>query len=333
MESEGDWVADPGITWRILLTADLTAAPLENDVRAALADLHAAQGWPGAGTVMTSDDGPALRRTLGDLPGRDLAVGLAGRTVVVSAHHSRVDGLGLLAVLAAVTGTAVTSSARGVADRPAAAGLVGTVGRRLVEVAATPPARVDGVGDTGATGDTYVETTLPGARRTADLVHAAARAVVAHNRGRTRHVAIAVGVSRAGGDETRIADHSALLRLRDVERLDLAGVRAALASAPTQHAAQGGSGGGGAVLRLGLRALAPRLGSTLLVSHLGTVTAPGVERLAFHPVTAGGTGLALGASTLAGTTTLTLRGRGRSWTHDGLERVLEAVAREVRGDR
>ena len=74
-----------------------------------------------------------------------------------------------------------------------------------------------------------------------------------------------------------------------------------------------------------MRVLARRLGSTLLVSHLGEVTAPHVERLAFHPVTAGGTGISLGAVGHRGRTVLTLRARAADWDADGLERVLEAV--------
>lgn len=336
------WVADPSITWRILLTADLVAPPHPHDVRTALAALYAAQGWAGVGSVVTGDDVEALRRSLGEVPGAGLVVGLAGPTIVVSAHHSRVDGLGLLAVLTALTGGLVSSSARGVADRPSGSGFVGTVGRRLLEVAAAPPARIAGSQrSTHARGDVYLATDVPGEHRTSDLVHAAAGAVVAHNGARrTRHVAIAVGVSRAGGDQTQIADRSALLRLRDVERLDRQDVRAALAVAPTQHLGGTSAGsGGGAVMRLGLKALAPRLGSTLLVSHLGTVSAPGVDHLAFHPVTAGGTGLSLGAVTLGqvgpvgASTTITLRGRGRSWTRDGLEHLLEAITRELRQQR
>ncbi len=95
-------------------------------------------------------------------------------------------------------------------------------------------------------------------------------------------------------------------------------------SAPVQPAAAG-AGAAGGLVGVGLRLLAPRLGSTLLVSHLGEVTAPGVADLAFHPVTAGGTGLALGAVGLGGRTVLTLRGRARDWDQNGLERLLEAV--------
>jgi hypothetical protein len=64
----------------------------------------------------------------------------------------------------------------------------------------------------------------------------------------------------------------------------------------------------------------------VLVSHLGRVTAPDVRELAFHPVTAGGSGLSLGAVTLGDRTTLTLRARASAWDADGLEQLLEAIA-------
>ena len=81
---------------------------------------------------------------------------------------------------------------------------------------------------------------------------------------------------------------------------------------------------GGAV-SLGLRLLAPRLGSTLLVSHLGDVTCPGVAALAFAPVTGGGSGVSLGAVGHDGATTLSLRARGRTHDADDLAELLEAI--------
>ncbi len=336
------WVADPLIAWRIVLTADLAAPVAEQDVRERLTRLHADQGWPGPGVVRVAPDLHDLRRELGDEREGVVSLGLSpdGKHLVVSAHHSAVDGLGLLAVLAAVTGGPVSSSARGVGERPDGSGPVGTIARRLAEVAVRPPAGVTArrpfITDPL---DVYVERGVPGTIRTADLVVAGARGVAAYNRStpgrrRTRHVAVAVGVTRdaAPGPDGLIADRSALLRLRDVESLDLEAVSAALREHPTQRAVQG-AGGGAGLLRLGLRLLAPRLGSTLLVSHLGTVTAPEVKSLTFHPVTAGGTGIALGAVSLGGTTPpttrLTLRARGSDWTHDGLEQLLEAVVTQL----
>ncbi len=330
------WIADPAIAWRIVLTADLGAPLLLDDARPRLAALHADQGWPGEGTVRVADDLEDLRRDLGDEREGVVSLGLTpdGRRVVVSAHHSRVDGLGLLAVLSAVTLSTITSSARGVGERPDGSGPLGTVVRRLVEVGATPPARITtSPPTTPDPRDVYVERDVSGVVRTGHLVLAGGRGVAAFERDHggarrpPRHVAVAVGVTR-DATPSPIADRSALLRLRDVERLDLAAVTELLRHAPTQRAAQG-AGGGAGVMRVGLRLLAPRLGSTLLVSHLGEVSAPEVGSLAFHPVTAGGTGVSLGAVGIGGTTRLTVRARGSDWTHDGLERLLEAVVGEL----
>ena len=90
--------------------------------------------------------------------------------------------------------------------------------------------------------------------------------------------------------------------------------------------AAGGSGAsGGATVALAMRALAPRLGSTMLVSHLGSVTTDAATDLAFYPVTAGGAGLSLGAVTQNDSTTLTLRGRASRWDDDTLTGLLTRV--------
>ena len=337
-----DWVADPAIAWRIVVTAVLTTPLTLDDARDRLVSLQTQQGWPASGRVLTGTDEAELRRRLGDERQGVVSLGLTddGRRIVVSAHHGRVDGLGLLAVLVAVTGASVTSSARGVGDRPDDAGPLGTIARRLVEVALTPPARIASPSPSTRPGapddlDVYVERELSSPVRTAALVLAGARGVTTFNRAHaarrrtrhTRHVAVAIGVARDTSTAT-ISDRSALLRLRDVERLDLGGITAALAQAPTQRPVHG-TGGGAGLVTFGLRVLAPRLGSTLLVSHLGNVAADGIDALSFHPVTAGGSGVSLGALTLAGRTRVSLRARGDAWTHDGLEQLLEAVVAEI----
>ena len=168
-----------------------------------------------------------------------------------------------------------------------------------------------------------VEIELPGSFRTAEIVHAAVGALV--DRGTGPRVAVAVGVTRDPDAGGAIEDRSALLRLRDVERLDLPGIERALREAPVERPPVARSGLVDRAAAVAMRILARRLGSTLLVSHLGEVTAPNVERLAFHPVTAGGTGLSLGAVGLRGRTVLTLRARAADWDADGLKQLLEAV--------
>ncbi len=316
------WVADPAIGWRILLTAAL-ARPLDAaSTLSALADLHAEQGWRGVGQVMEADDLSDLQARLTASSEHLVQIGLAGTQVVVSCHHSQVDGLGLLAVLQRVLGTQVSSSARGVGDRPHQAGALGTVGRRLAEVALAPPARIASPGGDSERGtDVLIEAAVPGVHQTAALVHAAVRGI-----GAPRRTAVAIGVARPV-DDGRILDRSALLRLRDVEKSSSHQIAEQLRDAATQRPVRPGSGAG--LMQVGLRLLAGRLGSTLLVSHLGKVTAPGVDRLAFHPVTAGGSGVSLGAVALGGETVVTLRARGSAWTRDGLEQLLEAVVTEL----
>lgn len=326
------WVADPGIGWRILLTARLAGPPDHADVADRLAAITAVQEWPAPPPLRARDDLTALQRELVLADPAPLLVGVSGARLVLSAHHSAVDGLGLLVLLDRLGAGTVRSSARGVGARTTTGGTARTTARRLREALLHPPARVSPPpGVLAGTGDVLVERTLPGTHRTAVLVDAAARAIVTHEhvRGRTAaHVAIAVGAVRDQPTDASapVADRSVLLRLTDVEDLGADGIAAALATAPVQTPP---AGGGNPLLArataVGLRALAPRLGSTLLVSHLGEVTAPGVRGLSFHPVTAGGTGLSLGAVGHEGTTTLSLRGRASAWNDNGLEQLLEAV--------
>ncbi|GAA3520808.1 hypothetical protein [Nocardioides daeguensis] len=330
------WVADRRIGWRILLTASLGEAVPTVELAGRLAALTRSEGWTSR-PPLTAPTLGQLREALAGSSPEPLLVGVHGRDVVLSAHHSVVDGLGLLVVLERLGLGPATSTARGVGDRATTGGLAATVARRLGEVAFHPPAGVTPPTVSGPrAGDALVEAELAGTVRAARLVHAAARAVVRHEavQGRNaRHVAIAVGAVRGqqtAGDGQQLGDHSVLLRLRDVERLDLAEVGQALRTAPvvtppTPAGERPWSRLTAGMASVGLRLLAPRLGSTLLVSHLGDVTAPHLDRLAFHPVTAGGSGISLGAVGHRGRTVLTLRARAAQWNDNGLEQLLEAV--------
>ena len=325
-----EWVADPSIAWRILLTAR-THEPLDPVALAARqSTLHASQGWAAA-TDVAVDEPDVLRRRLAEVRDEPLVVGLADQHLVVSAFHAYVDGLGLLDVLAALVDSPASSATRGIGDRPPAQSVLRAGLSRLAEVAVAPPARVATVPVTATGGDAYAATSVDGPVRTAALVHAAAAGIVAHNRaaGRSaRHVAVAVGAGRPAAPGEPLANRSELIRLRDVDRMAAADVEAALRSAPLSGA--GGTGAaGGRVTQVALRILGPRLGSTMLVSHLGEVTTAAASDLAFYPVTAGGTGLSLGAVTHDGRTTLTLRGRGSDWAADGLEGLLAGIAAQL----
>ncbi|GAA3822138.1 hypothetical protein [Nocardioides panacisoli] len=329
------WVADPGIGWRILLTARLAVPLAPAAAGSALRALCHEHDWDPAEPVV-GDELTSVRAELAAPHPAPVRVGLAGPELVVSAHHSAADGLGLLEVLSSLTGAPVSSDARGAGRRPPGAGLARTVGRRLTEVALHPPAPVTSPSPPQpARGDVLVEGDAPPGLRTADLVQAAAGAVVAHQQAvgrRARHVAIAIGVGAPAGPGDRIGDRSGLIRLRDVERLDLAAIREAVRNAPLETPPGGGRERPvlDRLATTGLRVLAPRLGSSMLVSHLGEVTADQAERLAFHPVTAGGSGISLGAVGHRGRTTITLRARATRWSEDGLQELLEAVLVRLR---
>ncbi len=329
MSGPAGWVADPTIGWRILLTATLTDPPASDVVADRLAALALDQGWSSP-PVRSAASAAELREDLTFPAPAPLLVGIAGPDLVLSAHHGAVDGLGLLQVLDRLGIGPATSSARGVGGRAAAHGYGGTIARRLAEAAFRPAAGVRrDRAPRRVAGDVMVDLTVEGSYGTSALVHAAAQTVA--DRGTGRGIAVAVGATHDPGRDGGIRNRSALLRLRDVERLDLAGVEQALRVAPVERPP---------VLRsrrpwtpalerataIGLGVLGRRLGSTLLVSHLGEVTAPPlIDRLALHPVTAGGTGISLGAVGLRGRTVLTLRARAADWDADGLEQLLEAV--------
>lgn len=333
---EPAWVADPNVIWNILLVARPLVPPAVSDLTSRLQALAADHGWqvPPVGTHPTVAE--AVTRLSSTALAGPLEVVVAEESIVVAAHHSAVDGLGLLAVLGALTGLPVSSSARGVGDRGDRGSLGSAVARRAAEVAFVPPATIAPTRARSTTERPAVSVELPGSLSTARLVHAAAAAVVAHNarhgHHRRRPVVIAVGASRRGGSEPQVGDFSALLRLRDVGGLSVDALRDLLRAAPTEPAPSGAPGSASLAVRVagvGVRLLARRLGSTLLVSHLGEVSAPGLEGLLFLPVTGGGSGLALGAVTLAGRTTLGLRDSSGRQRPDVLQLLLEDVRDEL----
>ena len=308
------WVADPTVSWTIALTARLSRPTTLPAIESRVGRLPVPTRIIDAGTEpllsLVTQAGPS-----------GVQVAVSGSDLALGADHAYCDGLGLLAALTALTGIEATSSARGLGSRP-----LRTTGRtatleRLREVLLAPPATVAGTSPEDQPGDSFARFTVAGSVGVADLAHAAVRAVLDHNRShgaRDSRVAVAIGASRAGGAAPVFADNSALLRLRGVERLSPDDLRAAIRAASPEPSPPGAgetAGAGARVLAsattLALRVLSPRLGSTLLVSHLGQVSAPGVEDLAFYPVTGGGSGISVGAVGVQGSTVVTVRGRRR----------------------
>ncbi|MDP3890138.1 hypothetical protein, partial [Nocardioides sp.] len=130
-----DWLGDPSSSGRILLTAHLDGTtPAASSLRVVLDDLRRRHGWSAPGSVEDADTPGAVLAGRPQLVARvdraPVHVVRLDRALVLSAHHAHVDGLGLLALLGALAGGAVTSDARGVGDRPPGrSALVSGVGR------------------------------------------------------------------------------------------------------------------------------------------------------------------------------------------------------------
>ena len=194
---------------------------------------------------------------------------------------------------------------------------VRTLLSRLGEMVLRPPAPVAGhPGDEA--GDVLAVAELPGVVRTSRLAHAAVAAVSEWNArggGARRPGGAGAGRLHGGRDLARGGRASGFLRLTHAQRPLRDDLRRAIAEAPLQV---GGSARDAAVrrsarlIRWASTRFAGRLGSTVLVSHLGAVSGPGITGLAFYPLSGTGSGLSVGAVTCAGRTTLTLRARGSS---------------------
>lgn len=318
-------LGDPRLPWNVLMRVALRAAVEPEAVAGRLAALAAEAGWPAPGPVGSAGPDVLARLATYDVPAEPVSVALEPAAIVLRAGHQHLDGLGLLHVAGRLTGLDLRSSARGVGRRETG-GRVAGYARRLAELAVRPQATLAPSASREADGDVFAATTVPGEVGTAALVVATARTLAAHNErhaARGRRVTVAVGVSTVPGDRPALADHSGFLRLRDVERRSEDEVRTALRTAPLEH---GGGTGGSALVRAAVRLLAGRLGSTVLVSHLGRVTgADEVEQVRFYPVTGGASGLSIGAATVGGRTTITARARAGRHDAEGLETLLEAL--------
>lgn len=332
--STAHWLGQTGLAWNILLVVDLPEVPDVPTLVERLTTMSDSYGWaaPTAGAVVTGsvDD---LLESFAVVPdtGQPVSVGVTPSGLVIRAHHAYVDGLGLLALVRDLTDTAVRSRVAGALARPTSS-VVRSLLDRLVEVALRPPAPIAGSTAAGSSGsgEAFATARVDGPRRTSDLAAAAVAAVGAWNeRAGVRHsrIALAVGVSTTGGEHLEVGDDSGFLRVTDAERLSLSELEQSLARAPLQFGGTAQSTGtrwASPLIRWGTRVLAPRLGSTVLVSHLGRVEAS-VTRAAFYPMAGGGSGLAVGAITVGDTTTLTLRARARQHSSEGLGRLLDDI--------
>ncbi|RZS44771.1 hypothetical protein EV193_101650 [Herbihabitans rhizosphaerae] len=335
------WYGDPTVSWSILLVARLTEPVDPTPVRRRLA--AAAREHPGLGPEPTvhltqsHDEFLKLRNDFASEPyagGKPLvrvAVCADEPAVLLAAHHGALDGLGLLALLGRALDVEVRTGVTGVSDRSTTAPFPLSAARRATEAIFTPPARIQPSGHALA-GDVFAAHN--GSRApvgSAALTAAASAATRSWNSARggaQSRVVAAVGASRRAGDDLLPEHRSTFLRLRlPGDTTTTQRIREMLASQPTEPDFPARSS---APARALIRLLAPRLGSTFLASNLGPVSAGDTVRsLEFYPEASGRSGVAFGAATVADTTTITVRARGRDFDDASARALLDEVVRAL----
>lgn len=337
------WYGDPTISRSVLLHAklDVIADPARTGERLTAMVAHYPHlGPPPAVQTAGSADWPAVLARFADQPYIDgsplvrVAVGTEEPRMAIAAHHCATNGLGLLALLGAALGTTVTSTARGIGDRPSTTASPMTMTKRLAEALLRPPARIaHRGGDPTHTGDVLTDVELPAARvGTGELIAATARAVEWWNQRESprghhgRHVA-GVEVSRRGGSQLSPELDSAFLRVPLPADPSGTTVRRTIAERSPEPVFP--STRSVAPLPVA-EALARRLCPTFLVSNLGRAAAgTPVRSLAFHPTASGRSGIAIGAATAGATTTITIRTRRSDFDGKAARELLDWVVEEL----
>jgi hypothetical protein len=325
---------DPNATWGICLEAGLSE-PLDAAAArrrlSALVDAHPALGVVPACEVV-ADDWEAARSRVASAPYGPsepllrVLIDADGSRVFVGAHHGAVDGLGLVAVAGAAAGLSVRARARGIGDRGARHGFLGSSLRRLGEALVSPPPRFPaGEPPVAEMVEDLRQRALPRARGgTAHLAHAVVAAFAARGGGRGRGEALLLlGASRRTEDALTPDRRTAYLRLRAARSASVADLRARIAAAEPEpdFPETSARGVGPRVTHL----LRGRLGATALLSNLGVLESAGLQSVAMFPATSGPRAVAVGLATAGGTTTLSLRTRRADFSPADSERLLADI--------
>lgn len=302
--------------WAIVLELTL-ASPV--DVAAQVERVHRVaplvgarlteRGWePGTPPEVAEVHGPPLLQPrllepfwLHAEPPLRVAAGENGTRIVLIGHHAAFDGLGLVAVAAALLGD--DTDASDLVARPVFRGENGgPPWSRLAEL--VHPADVVAP-SSGSAGEVLVSrrVAVGGPAVTARAAAACVAAVGAHNR-RRRSRWQRVGLSVAVGGPPGIGNVASYRRVDIGADADVAGAVErvlAKASEPVEFR-------GGPTVPLWAAGVARRLSDSLLVSNLGRQTVPGVTELVFYPVARGRSAVAFGLAGLAGgPSTISLR--------------------------
>lgn len=339
---------DPTVPWSIALEAELTEPVAPGLMCTRLTELVAAHpncGLPPAWQVVAESDWQRALDELMNTPYAENgpilrgACDAAGRRVVVGGHHGAVDGLGMLAMLAAVLDTDLRSRARGVASVAPRQSFSGLVRERLVEVLLHPPRRLrPRAGDGSSAGDWIVSAQVEGRVDTSLMVTALAALVERWDAGfqTRRPTTVAIGASRRPAGMRPLPDRdTTFLRVRVPSATGPERIRTVLQETAPEPDYPASRGGGFAPLAI--RVFSSRLGSTALVSSLGVVLGGEemLRSLRLYPAPSGPSGVAVGAINTGGTGTVTLRARRRDFCESAarelLAEYLTALAELQRG--
>ncbi len=332
---------DPTVSWSILLEAKLSSVLTPEKARMRLAVAAEERPWLGAAPEVEAVPGnelPATRDRFAEAPyerGAPLlrvAAGTDEPVVLIAAHHGALDGLGLLAVLGLLLDVPISSAAKGIGTRTADRSFLTSAFQRLAEALFTPPARITPERAGSGVGDVFSARNLPRARLGSSALAAAAANLTetwnARRGKKTARVVAAVGASWRGGAVPEPEHDSAFFRLRLGRNPVAADVGALLATQPPEPDFPARSS---RIARLGTRLLASRLGSTYLVSNLGIVsTADAVASIAFYPAASGRSGVAFGAVTVGGTSTVTVRARRKDFDDAAAAGLADGIVEALR---
>lgn len=256
------------------------------------------------------------------------------RTFFVTAHHGVCDGLGLAAIVSALVGRELTSSARGVGERRSSRGFLRSSVVRLGEALVNPPARFGGSQDPARVDEpeSLLQESATLRKANGTTVCAALIRIYASwprgNSGGGRRFLVVMGASRRAPGESAPDRRTAYLRIPLKLGWDEARVAAAIrAVEPEPDFPETSAGGIGPMV---MRALKNRLGYTVNVSNLGVMTGAGLESVAMFPAVNGPQAVGIGVASTPRRTTVSVRTRRSDFSDAEARLLLRRIIDEMR---
>lgn len=273
--------------------------------------------WSGTRALLTGSpfgDGRAVVR---------VALGDDGRRLLVAAHHGVCDGLGLVALGGSMAARPISSSARGIGDRPPLEGFLARSARRTLEALVSPPPRFVGTPGGVPGVETLQSIRLPLARAgSASLICSIVRQW-ASTAGNGTPVII-LGASRRQAGIPSPDRRTAYLRMRVPTDVTIPEMRRLIIECPPEPDFPETTLRG--VAPRMTRLLRARLGATAMLSNLGRLEGNGLVAAEMFPSASGPHAIAFGLASTSTTTTLTLRTRNDDVAPEQSLQLLEAVA-------